>query len=129
MRMVGDKLAKLEVDLSEMTLPFKEKFYPYLLTTIAGRRWLLTHGLKLFLTKCLNSSEYLMALGAAISRAIKKVMQDGLVAGIEHGTHDRSLEDLVAYNPSTKEDYNAALQELRSVDFSLLAELKSHKDA
>ncbi|GJX99902.1 hypothetical protein Tco_0356921, partial [Tanacetum coccineum] len=129
MRMVGDKLAKLEVDLSEMTLHFEEKFYPHLLTTIAGRRWLLTHGLKLFLTKCLNSSEYLSALGAAISRAIEKGMQDGLAAGIEHGARGRRLEDLVAYNPSAEEDYNAALQELRSVDFSLLAELKSHKDA
>ncbi|GJW38241.1 hypothetical protein Tco_0064086 [Tanacetum coccineum] len=109
MRMVGDKLAKMEVDLSEMTLHFKEKFYPHLLTTIAGRRWLLIHGIKIFLTKCLNSSEYLSALGAAISRAIEKGMQDGLAAGIEHGAHGRSLEDLVAYNPSTKEDYNAAL--------------------
>ncbi|GJR64121.1 hypothetical protein Tco_0010186 [Tanacetum coccineum] len=105
MRMVGDKLAKLEVDLSEMTLHFKGKFYPHLLTTIAGRRWLLTYGLKLFLTKCLNSSEYLSALGAPISRAIEKGMQDGLAAGIEHGAHGRSLEDLVAYNPSAEEDY------------------------
>ncbi|GJZ28545.1 hypothetical protein Tco_0573192 [Tanacetum coccineum] len=113
MRMVGDKLAKLKVDLSEMALHFKEKFYPHLLITIAGRRWLLTHGLKLFLTKCLNSSEYLSALGAAISRAIEKGMQDGFAAGIEHRAHDRSLEDLVAYNPSVEEDYNAALQELR----------------
>ncbi|GJV48506.1 hypothetical protein Tco_1438718 [Tanacetum coccineum] len=129
MRMVGDKLAKLEVDLSEMTLHFEEKFYPHLLTTIVGRRWLLTHGLKLFLIKCLNSSEYLSALGAAISRAIKKGMQDGLAAGIEHGAHGRSLEDLVAYNLFTEEDYNAALQELRSLDFPLLTELKSHKDA
>ncbi|GJT19045.1 hypothetical protein Tco_0877751, partial [Tanacetum coccineum] len=72
--------------------------------------------------------EYLSTLGAAISRAIKKGMQDGLAAGIEHGAHGRSLEDLVAYNPSAEEDYNAALQELRSVDFALLAELKSHKD-
>ncbi|GJS48501.1 hypothetical protein Tco_0598622 [Tanacetum coccineum] len=129
MRMVGDKLAKLEVDMSEMTLHFEEKFYPHLLMTITGQRWLLTHGLKIFLTKCLNSSDYLSALGVAISRAIEKGMQDGLAAGIEHGAHGRSLEDLVAYNPSAEEDYNAALQELHSVDFSLLAELKSHKDA
>ncbi|GJS20440.1 gypsy type transposase [Tanacetum coccineum] len=129
MRMVGDKLAKLEVDLSEMTLHFEVKFYPHLLTTIVGRRWLLTHGLKLFLSKCLNYFEYLSALGAAISQAIEKGLQDVLAAGIEHGAHGRSLEDLVAYNPSAEEDYNAALQELRSLDFSLLTELKSHKDA
>ncbi|GJW71033.1 retrovirus-related pol polyprotein from transposon TNT 1-94 [Tanacetum coccineum] len=102
MRMVGDKLAKLEVDLSEMALHFDEKLYPHLLTTIAGRRWLLTHGLQVFLTKCLNSSEYLSALGAAISRAIEKGIQDGLAAGIEHGAYGRRLEDLVAYNPSAE---------------------------
>ncbi|GJV63346.1 hypothetical protein Tco_1474174 [Tanacetum coccineum] len=110
MRMVGDKLAKLEVDLSEMALHLEEKFYPHLLTTIAGQRWLLTHG-------------------ATISQAIEKGMQDGLAAGIEHGAYGRILEDLVAYNPSAEEDYNVVLQELRSVDFALLAELKSHKDA
>ncbi|GJW38238.1 hypothetical protein Tco_0064083 [Tanacetum coccineum] len=129
MRLVGEKLAKLEVDLSEITLHFEEKFYPHLITTIVGRRWLLTHGLKLFINKCFNSFEYLSALGAAISRAIDKGMQDGLAADIEHGARGRRLEDLIAYNPSAEEDYNAALQELHSVDFSLLAELKSHKDA
>ncbi|GJV82205.1 hypothetical protein Tco_1518075 [Tanacetum coccineum] len=49
---------------------------------------------------------------AAISRAIEKGMQDGLAAGIEHGARGRRLEDLVAYNPSMEEDYNATLQEL-----------------
>ncbi|GKA82353.1 hypothetical protein Tco_0789101 [Tanacetum coccineum] len=91
--------------------------------------WLLTHGLKLFITKCLNSSEYLVALGAAISRATEKGMQVGLAAGIEHGKQGRGLEELVAYNPSAEEDYNTTLRELRAVEFSLLADLKSNKDA
>nr|GEX61233.1 hypothetical protein [Tanacetum cinerariifolium] len=53
-----------------MALHREEKFYPYLLTNISGRRWLLTHA-----------------------------------------------------------DYNSALQRLLEVDFPLLAELKSHKNA
>ncbi|GJR05535.1 hypothetical protein Tco_0528519 [Tanacetum coccineum] len=36
--------------------------------------------------KLLGVSEYLSALGAAISRAIEKGMQDGLSAGIDHGS-------------------------------------------
>ncbi|GKD74865.1 hypothetical protein Tco_1333147 [Tanacetum coccineum] len=56
-------------------------------------------------------------------------MQNGLAASIDHGKHGRSLEDLVAYNPTVEEDYNFALQELRAVDFPLLAKLKSQKDA
>nr|GEV68449.1 hypothetical protein [Tanacetum cinerariifolium] len=77
MKVFNEKLAKLDSNLTEMACYLDEKFYPYLLNTISGWRWLLTHGLKLFLVKYFNS----------------------------------------------------ALQELREVDFRLLAELKSHKDA
>ncbi|GKD70930.1 hypothetical protein Tco_1325020 [Tanacetum coccineum] len=106
-----------------------KKLYPHLLTIISGRRWLLTCGLKLNVVKCLNSLEYLTALGSAISRAIENGMQSGLSAGINHRKAGRSLEDVVAYNPAVEADYNFSLQRLRKVDFPLLAELSSHKDA
>ncbi|GKA45444.1 hypothetical protein Tco_0738240, partial [Tanacetum coccineum] len=98
-RVMNDKFEKLYVDFVEMEVHLEEKFYPHLLTTIAGRRWLLTYGVKLAIVKCLHSPEYLSALRAAISMAIEK--------GI---------------------DYIFALQELQDVNFSLLAELKSNKD-
>ncbi|GJV14576.1 hypothetical protein Tco_1359899 [Tanacetum coccineum] len=126
---VNERVEKLDVDLMEIACHLEEKFYPHLLTTIFGRRWLLTHGLKLVLVKCLNSSEYLTALEVAISRSIEKGMQDGLATGIDHGRVGRSLADIVAYNLSVEVDFNSALQELCEVDFRLLANLKSHKDA
>ncbi|GJV47630.1 putative gypsy type transposase [Tanacetum coccineum] len=97
--------------------------------TISGRRWLLTHDMELAITKCLHSPEYLSALGAAIGKAIEKGMQDGLSAGITHGTEGRALTDVAAYNPSAEADYISALQHLQNVNFSLLAELRSNKDA
>ncbi|GKB21816.1 hypothetical protein Tco_0855739, partial [Tanacetum coccineum] len=124
MKVVNDKFDKLYADFIEMALHLEEKFYPHLLTTIAGRRWLLTHGMKLAIAKCLNSPEYLSALG----EAIEKGMQDGLAAGITHGQEGRVLTDVVAYNPSAEVDYVFALQQLPNVNF-LLAELKSNKDA
>nr|GEX27497.1 hypothetical protein [Tanacetum cinerariifolium] len=45
---------------------------------------LYAQGMELVIVKCLNSPEYLSALGAAISKAIEKGMQDGLSAGITH---------------------------------------------
>ncbi|GKB37468.1 putative ribonuclease H-like domain-containing protein, partial [Tanacetum coccineum] len=72
MKEVIDKLEKLDADVVEMVLHLEEKFYPLLLTTISGRRWLLTHGMKLAIAKCLNSVEYLSVLGAAIGKAIEK---------------------------------------------------------
>nr|GFC51491.1 hypothetical protein [Tanacetum cinerariifolium] len=135
---LADQVHKLEVSSAELQenitvydnygLSFGRKILPYLLNTISGRRWLLTHGLKLFLVKCLNLSEYLTALGSAIIRAIEKRMQSGLAAGIDHGMEGRSLADVTTYNPDAKVDFNTALQELREVDFPLLAELKSYKD-
>ncbi|GJT08944.1 hypothetical protein Tco_0843406 [Tanacetum coccineum] len=109
MNIINDKVAKLDVDLLEMALHLEEKFYPHLLTTISGQRWLLTRGLKLVVVKCLNSLEYLAALGSAISRAIEKGMQSGLSVKIDHGKAGRSLADVVAYNPAAEADYNATL--------------------
>ncbi|GJY93239.1 hypothetical protein Tco_0509021, partial [Tanacetum coccineum] len=128
-RVMNDKFEKLYVDFVEMALHLEDKFYPHLLTTIASRRWLLTYGMKLAIVKCLHSPEYLSALGAAISRAIEKGMQDGLAAGITHGQEGRVLTDIAAFNPFAKSNYIPALQELQDVNFSLLAELKSNKDA
>ncbi|GJT21686.1 hypothetical protein Tco_0891623 [Tanacetum coccineum] len=128
-QIVSDKLEKLDTDLTEMALHLEEKFYPHLLTVIAGHRWLLTHGIELATVKCLHSPEYLSALGEAISKAIEKGMQDGLAVGITYGLEGRVLTDVAAYNPSAKADYISVLQQLQSVNFSLLAELKSNKDA
>ncbi|GKF33907.1 hypothetical protein Tco_0107107 [Tanacetum coccineum] len=84
--------------------------YPHLLTTIFGRIWLLTQGVELAITKCLNSPEYLSALGAAIGKAIEKGMQDGLSARITHGKEGRVLTDVAAYNPSAEIKENIANQ-------------------
>ncbi|GJV01529.1 hypothetical protein Tco_1335098 [Tanacetum coccineum] len=102
-RVMNDKFEKLYVDFVEMELHLEEKLYPHLLTTIAGRRWLLTYGVKLAIVK--------------------------LAAGITHGQEGRVLTDIAAFNPSAESDYISALQELQDVNFSLLAKLKSNKDA
>nr|GEU56542.1 hypothetical protein [Tanacetum cinerariifolium] len=126
---VNEKFEKLYADFVEMALHLEEKLYLHLLTTISGRWWLLTYGMELAVAKFLNSTEYLLALGAIISKAVEKGMQEGLSARITHGAKGRQLSDVAAYNPSTEADYLSALQHLQSVNFSLIAELKSNKDA
>nr|GFA10714.1 hypothetical protein [Tanacetum cinerariifolium] len=105
LKVMNDKFNKLYADFVGMALHLEEMFYPHLLTSIAGRRWFLTYGMELAIAKCLNSSKYLSALGSTIGKAIEKGMQDGLAAGITHG------------------------KEGRSVNFSLLTELKLNKDS
>nr|GEW25199.1 nonaspanin [Tanacetum cinerariifolium] len=76
-----------------------------------------------------SAEKSLRTFGAAISNAIEKGMQEGLSAGITHGAEGRKLADVAAYNPSAEDDYMSALQHLQNVNFSLIAELKSNKDA
>ncbi|GJZ93928.1 hypothetical protein Tco_0666131 [Tanacetum coccineum] len=128
-RVLDERVASIDFDLMEMILHMDAEFYPRYLTTIARRRWILSRGLKLVLTKCLSSLEYLFAMGEAIGRAIDKGMEDGLAVGIEHGRVGRSIDDVAAFNPSAEGDYVAAINALRGVNFSLLAQLEANKDS
>ncbi|GKE29545.1 hypothetical protein Tco_1444929 [Tanacetum coccineum] len=100
MNAVNEKVAKQDTDLLEMACLLEENFYPHILTTISRR-----------------------------SHAIEQGMQSGLAADIDHGKEGRGLTDVAAYNPDAEADFNSALQKFCEVDFPLLAELKSHKDA
>ncbi|GKB14263.1 hypothetical protein Tco_0848186 [Tanacetum coccineum] len=45
------RLAEIDADFTRCCMRFQESFHPHLLNVIAGRRWLLTHGVKLLLAK------------------------------------------------------------------------------
>ncbi|GJW42761.1 hypothetical protein Tco_0071560 [Tanacetum coccineum] len=106
------------------------EFYPTYLSTLAKRRWLLTHGIQLALLKCLKSPEYQGTLGHAMGRAIDFGMQEGLEAGHKHRIAGRSLFAVDAYNPeAAKVRYVDAVKALEDVDFPLVSLLKSKKDA
>ncbi|GKG61014.1 hypothetical protein Tco_0616830, partial [Tanacetum coccineum] len=47
MRPLETRLAEIDADMR-----FQESFHPHLLNVVAGRRWLLTHGMKLLMAKC-----------------------------------------------------------------------------
>ncbi|GJR27104.1 hypothetical protein Tco_1103336 [Tanacetum coccineum] len=129
MRPLETRLAEIDADFTRCCMRFQESFHPHLLNVVAGRRWLLTHGMKLLMAKCLNSTEYMEALGNAFSRAIEKGMQEGLAAGIEHGQAGRCLTDLEAYIPSAEDDFNSAVSNLCGLNFSLFQEISNKKDA
>ncbi|GJU17665.1 hypothetical protein Tco_1145631 [Tanacetum coccineum] len=129
MKHLEARLAKIDADFTRCCMHFQENFHPHLINAIAGWRWLLTHGMNLLMAKCLNSTEYMEALGNAFGRAIEKGMQEGLAAGIEHGQAGRCLSDLEAYNPSAEADFNSTVRDLHGLDFPLLRELSAKKDA
>ncbi|GKC71171.1 hypothetical protein Tco_1117054 [Tanacetum coccineum] len=108
----------------------EEEFYPIYLTTLAGRRWLLTHGIQLALLKYLKYPKYQSTLGHALVQAVDFGMLKGLEAGYEHRTARMNLSAVDAYNPEvTKASYINVVKALKDVDFPLVNLLNSKKDA
>ncbi|GJY57712.1 hypothetical protein Tco_0457604 [Tanacetum coccineum] len=103
--------------------------YPHMLTTIAGRRWVVGHGFRLAIYKCASFVECQAALGKVISMAINKGIQQGLEVGIEHGKAGRSLAQVEAYDHRTEGKYVFVVSEFENVSFSLLEELEGLKDS
>ncbi|GKE81166.1 hypothetical protein Tco_1551166, partial [Tanacetum coccineum] len=123
-------VAELEAHVMDVSGRLEGEFYPAYLTTLAERRWLLTHGIPLALLKCLKSPEYQGILGYALGRVVDFGMQEGLEAGYEHGISGRNLFAVNAYNPEVgKASYINAVKALEDADFPLVNLLKSKKDA
>ncbi|GJW05578.1 gypsy type transposase, partial [Tanacetum coccineum] len=97
MKPLEARLAEIDADFTRVVALSQEVFHPHLPQAVsARRRWLLAHGMRLLMAKCLNSSEYMEALENAFGRATEKGMKEGLAAGIEHGQAGRCLNDLEA---------------------------------
>ncbi|GKA10028.1 hypothetical protein Tco_0689461 [Tanacetum coccineum] len=124
-----NRVAELKARVMDVSGRLEREFYPTYLTFLAGRRWLLTHGIQLAILKCLKSSEYQGILGHALGRAVEFGMQEGLEAGHEHGVIGRSLSMVNAYNPeAARASYVDAVKDLEYTSFPLVDLLKSKKD-
>ncbi|GJU94970.1 hypothetical protein Tco_1319726 [Tanacetum coccineum] len=125
-----NRVAELEAHVMDVSGRLEGEFYPAYLTTLAGRRWFLTHGIQLAVLKCIKSPEYQGILGHALGRAVDFGMQEGLEAGYEHGVAGTPLSVVEAYNPeAARTSYFDAVRALEDVDFPLVNLLKSKKDA
>ncbi|GJR00356.1 hypothetical protein Tco_0523340 [Tanacetum coccineum] len=99
-----NRVAEREAHVMDVSGHLEGEFYPTYLTTLAGRRWLLTDRIQLALLKCLK-------------------------AGHHHGTARRSLFAVDAYNPEAAiARYVNAVKALEDVNFPLVSLLKSKKD-
>nr|GEZ62136.1 hypothetical protein [Tanacetum cinerariifolium] len=76
--------------LDALSVDFDEELYPHMLTAIAGRRWVIRHGLRLATMKCAESLEMRQAFADVVSTGIAKGMSEGLKHGVEHGHAQRT---------------------------------------
>nr|GFC40179.1 hypothetical protein [Tanacetum cinerariifolium] len=100
-----------------------------MLTAIAGRRWVIGHGLRLAIMKCAESLEMREAFADVVSAGVAKGMSEGLKHGVEHGYAQLTVESLEPYDPEAEAKFGAALQLLKDLKYPLLDQLEGLKDA
>ncbi|GJY90865.1 hypothetical protein Tco_0506061 [Tanacetum coccineum] len=128
-RRFAERASELDARIVDVHRDMDNNLYPHMLTTIAGRRWVIVHGIRLAVYKCTHFVECRSAMGKVISMAINKGIQQGLEAGVVHGKAGRSLAQLEAYDLEVEEKYVATVCEFENKLFPLLDELESLKDS
>nr|GEU95874.1 hypothetical protein [Tanacetum cinerariifolium] len=98
---VKRRCAELDARLDALSIDFDEELYPHILTAIAGRGWVVGHGLRLAMMK----------------------------SWVEHGQAQLTVESIEAYDPETEAKFVAALQSLKDLKYPLLDQLEGLTDA
>ncbi|GKB19087.1 hypothetical protein Tco_0853010 [Tanacetum coccineum] len=123
-----ERAAELDARIADVRRDMDNDLYPHMLTAIAGRRWVLGHGIRLAVMKCVQSSKCYSSLGKVIYFATNNGIQQGLEAGVKDGKAGRSLAQVEAYDPDVENKYVAAVNDFKNVSFSLL-KLEALKDS
>ncbi|GKE16658.1 hypothetical protein Tco_1424235 [Tanacetum coccineum] len=100
-----------------------------MLTAIAGRRWVIGHGLRLAVMKCAESTELRHAFVDVVSDGLVKGVSEGLKYRVEHGEAKLDLAAIEAYNPEADTKFTTALQALKDLKYPLVDQLEQLKDA
>nr|GEV82067.1 hypothetical protein [Tanacetum cinerariifolium] len=107
-QLVEQRCAEMDARLDALSIDFDNELYPYMLTTIAGRR---------------------QAFADVVSAGVAKGMSEGLKHGVEHGHTKLMVESLEAYDPEAEAKFSATLQSLKDLKYPLLDQLEGLRDA
>nr|GEU46391.1 hypothetical protein [Tanacetum cinerariifolium] len=69
---VEERCAEIDACLDTLSIDFDEELYPHMLTAIAGRRWVIGHGLRLAVMKCGKSTKLRHVFADVVSAGIAK---------------------------------------------------------
>ncbi|GJX70272.1 hypothetical protein Tco_0307443 [Tanacetum coccineum] len=126
---VEQRCAEIDARLDKLSVDLDEELYPHMLTAIAGRRWVIGHGLRLAVMKCAESSEIRQRFADVVFAGLAKGMSEGLRYDIEHGKAGRDLVDVEACDPEANSKLVKTLQDLKDLKYPMVDELERLKDA
>ncbi|GJU20411.1 hypothetical protein Tco_1153753 [Tanacetum coccineum] len=121
-------LEKQEEKLRKLGIEYDEELYPHMLSTIAERRWLISHGLRLAVMSTLESQEVRQSFGDVVRCALAR----GKVEAVEE-LHEKKLlivpvAQVPGYNQKAYEELVAAMEAMKLLELPHIAQLERDQD-
>nr|GEV40521.1 hypothetical protein [Tanacetum cinerariifolium] len=102
---VEKRCAEMDARRDALSIDFDKELYPHMLTVIIGHRWVIGHGLRLAVMKCVESME------------------------LRQGGAKLDLAAIKGYDPEANDKYIIALHALKDLKYPLVDQLEGLKDA
>nr|GFD39563.1 hypothetical protein [Tanacetum cinerariifolium] len=93
----------MDARLDAMSIDFNEELYPHMLTAIAGRMWVIGHGMRLATMKCAESLEMRQAFADLLSACHPCIPRGARSRNPWACTEEIKLADAIAANISRAE--------------------------
>ncbi|GJT62509.1 hypothetical protein Tco_1006042 [Tanacetum coccineum] len=127
-RRVEGLLEKQEEKLRKLSIEYDEELYPHMLSAIAERRWLISHGLRLAAMSTLESQEVKQSFGDVVKCALAR----GKAEAVEE-LHEKKLLTVPAaqvpgYNDKAYEELVAAMEAMKLLELPHIAQLERDQD-
>ncbi|GKC38922.1 hypothetical protein Tco_1051306 [Tanacetum coccineum] len=121
-------LEKQEEKLRKLSIEYDEELYPHMLSAIAERRWLISHGLRLAAMSTLESQEVKQSFGDVVKCALAR----GKAEAVEE-LHEKKLLTVPAaqvpgYNHNAYEELVAAMEAMKLLELPYIAQLERDQD-
>ncbi|GJS12600.1 hypothetical protein Tco_0407072 [Tanacetum coccineum] len=121
-------LEKQEEKLRKLSIEYDEELYPHMLSAIAERRWLISHGLRLAAMSTLESQEVKQSFGDVVKCALAR----GKAEAVEE-LHEKRLLTVPAaqvpgYNDQAYEELVAAMEAMKLLELPHIAQLERDQD-
>ncbi|GJV23369.1 hypothetical protein Tco_1376064 [Tanacetum coccineum] len=125
---VEELLEKQEEKLRKLSIEYDEELYPHMLSAIAERRWLISHGLRLAAMSAVESQEVKQSFGDVVKCALAR----GKAEAVEE-LHEKKLLTVPAaqvpgYNDNAYEELVAAMETMKLLELPHIAQLERDQD-
>ncbi|GJX84717.1 hypothetical protein Tco_0335491 [Tanacetum coccineum] len=125
---VEELLEKQEEKLLKLSIEYDEELYPHMLSAIAERRWLISHGLRLAAMRALESQEVKQSFGDVVKCALAR----GKAEAVEE-LHEKKLltvpaAQVLGYNDNAYEELVAVMETMKLLELPHITQLERDQD-